>query len=102
MSNAPSQPQPTSTNPLPTKRPTFSLASILVITFVVAFIGAVLSHMFRAINDQSPVNMGYFALAAALGPSVILIVAGTAFNVFRLIKSYQNPVTVGADSEESQ
>ena len=70
-------------------RLTFSLGSMLVIMVVVAFLGAILSQLFRSVVEPTPANIGYFALAAAVGPSAILIVAGTVFKVLQMIKERQ-------------
>ena len=63
---------------------------MLVITVVVAFLGAILAQLFRSIADPSPANVGYFALAAAVGPSAILIAAGTVFKVLSWLKRRQS------------
>jgi len=86
--------------PAPAKRPlrlSFSLGSMLVIMVVVAFLGAILSQFFRWVADPSPANVGYFALAAAVGPSAILIAAGTVFKVLRWLKHQQSETTISPD-----
>jgi len=70
-------------------RLSFSLGSMLVITVVVAFLGAILSQLFRSLMEPTPTNVGYFALAAAVGPSAILIVAGSVFKVLGWLKLRQ-------------
>ena len=59
---------------------------MLVIMTVVAFLGVVLSQLARSVMDPTPVNVGYFALVAAVAPSAILIVAGTVFKVLGWFK----------------
>jgi hypothetical protein len=59
---------------------------MLVIMVVVAFLGAILSQLYRSINDPIPANVGYFALAAAFAPSAILIIAGTVFKALSWLK----------------
>lgn len=61
----------------------------MVITVVAAFLGVVLSQMYRTMVEPTPKNVAYFALTAALGPSAILIVAGTFFKILRGIKRQQ-------------
>ena len=59
---------------------------MLVIMTVVAFLGVVLSQLARSLMNPTPANDGYFALAAAVGPSAILIVAGTVFKLLGWFK----------------
>lgn len=62
---------------------------MLVITVVVAFLGAILGQLFRSVVDPTPIKVGYFALTAAVGPSAILILAGTVFKALRWLKHRQ-------------
>ena len=78
-------------------RLSFSLGSMLVIMVVVAFLGAILSQLFRSVMDPEPAKVGYFALAASLGPSAILIVAGTVFKVLQWLKERQTDLPVNAE-----
>ena len=78
-------------------RLSFSLGSMMVIMVVVAFLGAILSQLFRSVVQPTPANVGYFALAAALGPSAILIIAGTVFKGLQLFKDRQVNFSVDAD-----
>ena len=82
-------------------RLSFSLGSMLVIMVVVAFVGAILSQLFRSVVEPTPANIGYFALAAALGPSAILIVAGTVFKVLQLLKERQADLSADAEDQAS-
>ncbi len=88
---------PVPNNPLPdldqTRSParrvlrfSFSLGSMLVIMVVVAFLGMILSQLFQSVIDPTPAKVGYFALAASVAPSAILIVAGSVFKVMRWLK----------------
>ena len=58
----------------------------MVITVVVAFLGVALGQLYRSLVDPTPDKVAYFALAASVGPSAILIVAGTAFKLLRWLK----------------
>ena len=78
-------------------RLSFSLGSMMVIMVVVAFLGAILSQLFRSVVQPTPANVGYFALAAALGPSAILVVAGTVFKVLQLFKERHTDLSVNAE-----
>ena len=71
---------------------------MLVIMTVVAFLGAVLSQLARSIIDPTPANVGYFALAAAVGPSAILIVAGTVFKILSWLKQRESERVAPLDS----
>ncbi len=71
---------------------------MLVIMTVVAFLGVVLAQLARSIMDPTPANVGYFALAAAVGPSAILIVAGTVFKVLSWLKQRQSEHVARLDS----
>ena len=70
---------------------------MLVITVVVAFVGAILGQLFNSIADPSPANVGYFAIAAAVGPSAILIAAGTVFKVLGLLQRQQSQHVANSD-----
>ena len=70
---------------------------MLVIMVVVAFLGTILGQLFRTITDPIPANVGYFALAAAVGPSAILIVAGTVFKVLSWMKQRQSEHVANSD-----
>lgn len=71
---------------------------MLVIMVVVAFLGVVLAQLARSIMDPTPANVGYFALAAAVGPSAILIVAGTVFKVLGWLTQRQSENVAELDS----
>lgn len=75
-------------------RLSFSLGSIMVITVVAAFLGVVLNQLYRSVVEPTPTHVAYFALAAALGPSAILIVAATAFKIIRWLKLQRPPTDV--------
>ena len=70
---------------------------MLVIMVVVAFLGSILAQLFRSVTDPRPANVGYFALAAAVGPSAILIAAGTVFKVLNWLKRRQSETVANPD-----
>ena len=70
---------------------------MLAIMVVVAFLGSILAQLYRSISNPIPVNVGYFALAAAVGPSAILIVAGTVFKALSLLKQRQSEHVANSD-----
>lgn len=70
---------------------------MLVIMVVVAFLGSILGQLFRSVTDPTPANVGYFALAAAVGPSAILIIAGTFFKVLDWVKQRQSEHVANSD-----
>ena len=81
-------PKPTDAAPAgrPPNKLVFSLGSILVVTFVVAVMGLLLGRMFMALGSKSPVAVGYFAILAAVAPSLALVGAGTAFSILQWLQ----------------
>lgn len=81
-------------------RLSFSLGSVLVVTIVVAFAGLLLGQMVQALRSQSAMSMGYFAMLAAIAPSVALVGAGSMFKMLRWMRAMMASEDAPLDSDD--